>query len=143
MWRRRPGQWLLVLSILVASACQAAPAATPMAPPAATAPNQSAPASPSGFGTTITLADFRIEPSSVQIVGPALRVLVTNAGPTPHNLTIRNAAGVVVLATPTLRPDTETVLSGTLTPGDYVMFCALPGHESLGMHAQLRVVGQP
>ena len=48
---------------------------------------------------TINLADFMIDPSELEAAGPTVTLEVTSDGPTPHNLTVRNAAGDVLMAT--------------------------------------------
>lgn len=89
---------------------------------------------------TINLADFMIDPSDVEAGGPTVTIEVTSDGPTPHNLTVRDADGAVLMATEDLSAgDTETI-SATLEPGTYTIFCSLAGHESLGMSGTL-VVG--
>lgn len=87
----------------------------------------------------VALSDFKIEPTSLTADGTLISIAVSNAGPTPHNLTIRDASETVVLATDDLRRDTSTTLDGELAPGSYTLFCALAGHESLGMRASLVV----
>jgi Copper binding proteins, plastocyanin/azurin family. len=47
----------------------------------------------------------------------------------------------VKFATRDLRPGETETISGTLTPGSYVTFCSLPGHESLGIKGTLTVTG--
>ena len=89
----------------------------------------------------ISLADFMIDPSSLSVAGPAVAFDVTNAGPTPHNFSVRNAAGDILLATEDLAVDAKEALSGELAPGEYTVFCALAGHESLGMSGTLTVTG--
>ncbi len=67
---------------------------------------------------------------------------VENEGPTPHNLTIRDAADAadaVTAATQDLRRMGSETVSTELTAGEYVFFCSLPGHESLGMRGTLTV----
>ena len=87
----------------------------------------------------ITLADFMIQPTDVEIAGPTVTIAVTNDGPTPHNLTVRNEAGDVLMGTDDLSAGDSDTISGQLEPGTYTIFCALPGHESLGMSATLTV----
>ena len=90
----------------------------------------------------VSVADFMIEPTDVEVAGPTVTIEVTNDGPTPHNLTVRDADGEVVMATEDLSVgDTETI-SAELEPGEYVIFCSLAGHESLGMSGSL-VVAAP
>jgi plastocyanin len=94
---------------------------------------------PASTALEIGVADFMIEPVAVETAGPTVTITVINDGPTPHNLTVRDADGTVVMGTEDLSVgDTETI-TGELDPGEYVIFCALPGHESLGMRGTLTV----
>ncbi|MGH2417765.1 MAG: cupredoxin domain-containing protein [Candidatus Limnocylindria bacterium] len=87
----------------------------------------------------INLMDFMIDPSDIEVAGPTATIEVTSEGPTPHNLTIRDASDEVVAGTADLSTgDTETI-TAELEPGEYTIFCALAGHESLGMSGTLTV----
>ena len=89
----------------------------------------------------LELADFMLDPADLTAGGPTVTIEVTNAGPTPHNLSIRGAGDQILAATPDLsRGDAET-LTVDLEPGTYTIFCGLPGHESLGMRGTLTVEG--
>ena len=88
---------------------------------------------------SVNLADFMIQPSDVEVAGPTVTIAVTNDGPTPHNLTLRNEDGEVLMGTPDLSAGDSDTISGQLEPGTYTLFCALAGHESLGMSATLTV----
>ena len=94
---------------------------------------------PSAAVLRVHLADFMIDPSEIEVAGTAITIAVTNDGPTPHNFSIRDATGAVVLATEDLSPGDEQTLTGELEPGEYTIFCALAGHESLGMSGTLTV----
>ena len=88
---------------------------------------------------TVNLMDFMIDPSDLVATGPTVTFEVTSDGPTPHNLTILDAAVEVVMATADLSAgDTETI-TADLEPGDYTILCSLAGHESLGMSGTLTV----
>jgi uncharacterized cupredoxin-like copper-binding protein len=87
----------------------------------------------------VSLADFMIQPSDIEVTGPTVTIAVTNDGPTPHNLTVRDEDGDVLMGTPDLSAGDSDTLSGQLEPGTYTIFCALAGHESLGMSATLTV----
>ena len=89
---------------------------------------------------TINLADFMIDPSDLEAVGPIVTLDVTSDGPTPHNLTVRDAAGEVLLATEDLSAGDTDTISGELEPGEYTLFCSFAGHESLGMSGTLTVI---
>jgi plastocyanin len=123
----------LGLACLVVAACRGSLSASPPAKPMPSAPAEI------GQTTIVRLADFRIEPDAV-VSGPDIEIDVVNDGPTPHTLTVRGGpSGSILLTTPELRPGTEVRLTGHLDPGTYTMFCALPGHESLGMRGTLVV----
>jgi len=62
----------------------------------------------------------------------------TNHSPLMHNMTIANAAGEVLGATPTFTGATKT-LSLNLPPGTYTFYCSVPGHEAAGMKGTLTV----
>ncbi len=115
----------IAIALFIAAAC-AGPTATP-SPQATSVP------------LAIELADFEIRPEQASTSAGPLVISVTSAGPTPHNLTIRDATDAVVAASDELSTGESGVLEADLVAGDYTMFCALPGHESLGMSATLTV----
>ena len=109
------------------------------APAANQAPASEAPASAAAESIAINVMDFMIEPSDLEVAGPTVTIDVTSDGPTPHNLTVRDASGEVVMGTEDLSAGDAATISAELEPGDYTIFCALPGHESLGMSGTLTV----
>ena len=123
---------LLALSLLLV-ACST-PGADASAPAASTGESPSA-----DLDAEIALMDFMLDPEDLEVAGPTVTIAVTNDGPTPHNLSIRNDAGETLFATDDLSRGEETTLTGELEPGDYVIFCSLGGHESLGMSGTLTV----
>ncbi len=62
----------------------------------------------------------------------------TNRSPLAHNVTIADAAGKVLGATPTFQGGSKT-LSLNLPPGTYTFYCSVPGHEQAGMKGTLTV----
>jgi plastocyanin len=62
----------------------------------------------------------------------------TNRSPVTHNLTIANASGKVLGATPTFNGATKA-LTLDLPPGTYTFYCSVPGHEQAGMKGTLTV----
>lgn len=120
---------LLALAALTALAACAAPDA-----------GESAPAT-GAEALTVTVSDFMIDPSELSAAGSAVSIEVVNDGPTPHNLTVRNADGEVVMATADLSAGETETIAADLDPGDYTIFCSLAGHESLGMSGTLTVAG--
>ena len=89
--------------------------------------------------TPITERDFQFDSPNLTVAGPAVSLAVTNAGPTIHNLTIRDAAGKVLGETEDLKARTSQTLTVELQAGSYTIFCSLPGHESLGLKGTLTV----
>ena len=117
----------VVMLLCLAACSQPAPTGSPTtdAPPA--------------DALAVSVADFMIDPADVEVAGPTVTISVTNDGPTPHNLTVRDATGDVVMGTEDLSVGDSQTITGELEPGDYTIFCALAGHESLGMSGILTV----
>ena len=86
-------------------------------------------------GPTVTLSEFKIEPSSVT-VSPGSAITVTNGGTVTHNLSIKDTN----LKTKDLAPgETATLVVKGLANGTYTMICAVPGHEGAGMKGTVTV----
>ena len=118
-----------VVTALFLAACGA-----PAAAPGATASSTGA-----GSAITVTELDFEITPAQLSAEAGTVALQVTNEGPTPHNVTIRDADGEILMATRNLRRGESEEISGALQPGEYTTYCSLPGHESLGMAGTLTV----
>ena len=125
--------------LLAIAGCGGSSSGPQGAPPTATAAS-AAPAGSAVAGnpTPITVKDFSLDPKDVTVAGQA-SLGVTNAGPTVHNVSIRDASGTVLAATKDLRPGQSEVLSFDIPAGTYTLFCSLPGHESLGIKGTLTV----
>ena len=78
--------------------------------------------------------------NTTSLDAPSSHVLIdfTTNSPIPHNVTVANAAGKVLGATPTFNGASKT-LSLTLPPGTYTFFCSVPGHAAAGMKGTLAV----
>ena len=127
------------LAPVVPNSASPAPAsAAPASAAASAAPSAAASTAPSN-ATAVIVKDFKIEPADIKVQGKAVSLAVTNQGPTIHNVTIRDASGTVIVATRDLKPGESETISATLAPGNYVLFCSLPGHESLGTKGTLEV----
>lgn len=96
-------------------------------------------ATPGVAGTQVGVRDFTLNPGTVRVTGPNVAFDVKNGGPTIHNVTIRDASGKVFAFTPDLREGESATLTASLAPGTYILFCSLPGHESLGVKGTLTV----
>jgi uncharacterized cupredoxin-like copper-binding protein len=89
-------------------------------------------------GTAVHVRDFSLDPKDVTVQG-TVSLAVTNDGPTIHNVSIRDASGNVVGATKDLKPGQSETLTVGIPAGSYILFCSLPGHESLGIKGTLTV----
>lgn len=90
---------------------------------------------------TVSVSDFMIEPSDLVVEGTTVTIDVVNEGPTPHNFSVRDANGEVLMATADLSTGETETITADLEPGEYTIFCSLGGHESLGMSGTLTVAG--
>ena len=112
-----------------------APATTTPSAGASGGAASTAPSNP----TAVIVKDFKIEPADIKVQGKTVSLAVTNQGPTIHNVAIRDASGTVIVTTKDLKTGESETISATLAPGSYILFCSLPGHESLGTKGTLEV----
>jgi FtsP/CotA-like multicopper oxidase with cupredoxin domain len=86
----------------------------------------------------VMLMDFSISPSPITVgAGGSLEVL--NHGNTAHNLSVQGQS----LATSDLQPGSSERLDlSSLPPGDYEVFCKIPGHADAGMTAPMKVTAE-
>src|SRR5436190_14445159 len=84
----------------------------------------------------VSLAEFSVTPKVIEVATGGM-LMVTNKGTMPHNLAIEGQN----LRTAMLNVGQEADINlGNLPPGDYTVFCEVPGHREAGMVAQLKVV---
>ena len=113
------------------------PSVGPVSSPTAASASGSSPAAAAGT-TAETVRDFKFDiPDLALKAGTAL--VVTNAGPTVHNLKIRDAAGALLDGTDDLKPGAGQTITISVPAGRYTIICSLPGHESLGIKGTLTV----
>lgn len=96
-----------------------------------------------GAGGALTLAanpegQLKYDTTALSASAGKVSIAFTNTSPLPHNVTIANAAGSVVGATPTFAGGSKT-LSVELKPGVYKFYCSVPGHREAGMEGTLTV----
>jgi len=86
--------------------------------------------------TAVTLKEFSFDPKMVMVdAGGVLKV--TNKGAAPHVLAVEGTD----LATPELQPNATAGLKvDSLQPGNYTLFCSIPGHKAAGMTGELHVM---
>jgi uncharacterized cupredoxin-like copper-binding protein len=87
----------------------------------------------------VVLADFSITPFQAASKSGTFTLAIANRGKSPHNLTVEDQSGKMVVHTDDLKPGQSTAVSVQLPAGKYSTFCSLAGHASLGMKGTLSV----
>ncbi len=128
------------------TAAAAAASATSSAAAAATtsaAAASTSKAAASGAGQPLSLeanaeGQLKYNKTALSATAGTVSIAFTNMSPLGHNVTVANAAGTVLGATPTIQGTTKT-LSLNLKPGTYTFYCSVPGHRMAGMEGKLVV----
>jgi plastocyanin len=119
----------------------AAPVPVPAPTPAPQPPPSPAPTptqAPTRLGVVAREWSLTLSRTSLA-AGPA-SVELQNFGEDAHNLRIERVDGAgAPLDIPLAEAGERQKASGTLTAGDYRIYCTLPGHDAQGMHARLTV----
>jgi plastocyanin len=144
---------LLSLGLIAMAGCgsssSSSSTSTPETTPApastttSTATSTATAAPESSGGSSLSLeanAEGQLKYNTTSLSAKAGKVSIdfTNSSPVGHNVTIENAAGKEVGATPTFSGGSKT-LTATLKPGTYKFFCSVPGHRAGGMEGTLTV----
>lgn len=102
---------------------------------------QVAPTGPAAGDLRVGLTDFAVTTRPGTAAAGDVRLTVTNAGATLHDLVVTGAEGR--WRTPDLRPGESAVLHVQARAGErLVLLCSIAGHEAAGMHGALPVAGQ-
>ncbi len=113
----------------------------PVRPPGG--PSVPAPITLANVGVTadeLSPTQFTLQLSRPSVPAGRVRIELRNAGEDPHNLRVRREGGLLpLLSFADLMPDGLERQTTTLAHGRYVLWCALDGHEALGMHTTLEV----
>jgi uncharacterized cupredoxin-like copper-binding protein len=121
------------------AACGDSPATATIPAPTAAATNTVEAASGDVQEVQLTIKEWQITPSNVDVKAGKVRFIVTNAGTMSHNITI-TLNGDVVGATPTFAPsEGPKMFEVDLTAGTYNMMCSLPGHAARGQTGTITV----
>jgi uncharacterized cupredoxin-like copper-binding protein len=110
---------------LVANAAASGPAAHPAA---------------AGSHVQVTEIEYRLMLSEAVVKAGPVDLEALDAGMDPHDLRLRHGRSKSVFAVDTLNPGGRWDGVVDMRPGVYHLWCSLPGHWKLGMHAILRVV---
>lgn len=83
---------------------------------------------------TVIGTEFAFDPDEI-VLNPGATIILDNQGLVIHNMEIEGVPGFVIEA------QAGQSASGTVDvdPGDYVIFCSIPGHREAGMEGTLIV----
>jgi uncharacterized cupredoxin-like copper-binding protein len=88
-----------------------------------------------GSSAEVSLEDFKISPTQVSVEAGDVSLVVTNKGPSDHDLEIEGVAKIRTLAPGA----SDTLAAGRLEPGSYKLRCTIAGHAEAGMIGTLEV----
>jgi plastocyanin len=146
----RLGAAALLAGLLTLTGCggsdedSSSPAAGSSQTSSPSAPSSSADASPSApaeTGTTAvsaSLVDFGIELPETEMAAGEYEFEVTNDGGASHDFVVERD-GEDVAATEILSSGGSETLAVTLEPGEYVIYCSVANHRSMGMEITVTV----
>ncbi|HEX4034534.1 MAG TPA: hypothetical protein VHX66_08830 [Solirubrobacteraceae bacterium] len=109
--------------------------------PGASAAGSARAASPTAAShIQVTTVEYRLLLSRAVVHAGPVDLEEIDAGMDPHDLDLRYGHSPTVIPEPQLLPGQRYDGVVDLRPGVYHLWCSLPGHWKLGMHAILRVV---
>jgi hypothetical protein len=88
----------------------------------------------------VTQVEYRLLLSEAVVKAGPVSLEVIDGGMDPHNLDLRHGDSRAVISEAQLQPGQRFDGVVDLRPGVYHLWCSLPAHWKLGMHATLRVV---
>ncbi|HVB64845.1 MAG TPA: plastocyanin/azurin family copper-binding protein [Nitrolancea sp.] len=91
---------------------------------------------------TLSEKEFSITPATATATTGRIDFTINNDGTIVHSFAV-DVAGKVFTSSD-VQPGKSIPFSVTISePGDYTFYCAVPGHEALGMKGTLTVTGNP
>lgn len=90
----------------------------------------------------IVLTQWSLGFEVIEVPAGALTVHVVNEGSLHHNvkLSFEQNGETMGFETPLLAPGEHHTVEVQLPPGEYELYCSVPGHRELGMMAVLRAI---
>jgi plastocyanin len=111
----------------------------PTSAAASSGPQESASSGPQeAESITATEADFSIALDEDSLAAGAYEIQVANQGRATHDLVVERD-GKDVAASDSIGPGESTTLTVTLEPGEYVFYCSIGNHRSMGMEITVQV----
>jgi hypothetical protein len=130
--KRSRGYLLALLTVLVFAALAAVAGARSHPEPRA--------AAAAGSHLQVIQVEYRLILSRGTVKAGPVSLEAIDRGMDPHDLRLRAGASGADINTPELIPQQRWDGVVHLKPGIYDLWCSLPEHAKLGMHATLRVV---
>jgi plastocyanin len=110
----------------------------------AAGPSETASGAP-GAGATdtvqtldVTSVDFDYELDSTDLAAGEYTIELTNGGSASHDLVVERD-GADVAGTDSIGPGQSSAVTVTLEPGEYVFYCSIGNHRSMGMEVTVTV----
>jgi hypothetical protein len=132
---RRPHRMRAVRVVAPPAPGPPAPAPAPPSPPA---PTPTPTPAPLPSRTSVDLTEWRVTPAYLELRAGEVEFNAANLGEDDHDFSVRDAAAAN-LATVVLGPGQSDSVRLTLGAGVYTLYCSLPGHEGMGMRADVTV----
>ncbi len=92
-----------------------------------------------GSTTGVTLREFTLNASRLELAAGDVHVSVTNFGEDPHDLALEGPGGQTIPVAGEIAPSSTASATVHLAAGQWTFYCTLPGHRALGMSRQIDV----
>lgn len=88
----------------------------------------------------VTESEWKVQlPPTSELAQGQVTFDVHNAGKLPHDLVVAGPKVAGPHGTQIIKPGGDATLTVSLGPGNYTLYCSVPGHKQLGMVAKLSV----
>lgn len=88
----------------------------------------------------VTMTDYRFSPDALEVKADGTSFYLVNSGGQIHDMVIADSGGHVIARSDPVSPgDTASFAVSNLQPGDYAVYCDVPGHKESGMVGTLKV----
>ena len=124
------------------SASSSSSSSSPSSAPSSTSsssPSSSAGEAPTSSTLQAALVDFAVEMPETELSAGTYTIEATNEGGASHDLVVEGPDGADVAATEILAPGASGSVEVTLEPGEYVFYCSVGNHRSMGMEVEVTV----
>ena len=110
------------------------------APPSSSASSDAPAEAPAEDGGTITVTgvDFDYELEGTELAAGDYEVEFVNDGDSPHDVRFERD-GEDVAASEVIDPGATSSFTVTLEPGEYILYCSVGSHRSMGMEVPVTV----